>query len=61
MRKECRKQLLDQKYLCEAEKRQAIKINTQKVHMMWQKYINTIECNMQKELQVNGLNLYMHQ
>nr|XP_050861112.1 uncharacterized protein C6orf163 homolog [Vespula vulgaris] len=51
MRKECRKQLLDQKYLCEAEKRQAIKINTQKVHMMWQKYINTIECNMQKELQ----------
>lgn len=60
MKKEFRKQLIDQKYLWDAAKRQAIKINTQEIHMMWQKYINTIECDMQKDLQVNDLNLYMH-
>ncbi|XP_047363668.1 uncharacterized protein C6orf163 homolog [Vespa velutina] len=52
IKKEFKKQLIDQKYLCEAEKRQAIKINTEEIHMMWQKYINTIECDMQKELQI---------
>ncbi|KAL2731363.1 rho-associated protein kinase let-502 [Vespula squamosa] len=51
MKKECKKQLIDQKYLYEAEKRHAIKVNTRNVHTMWQKYINIIECNIQKELQ----------
>ncbi|KAK2589294.1 hypothetical protein KPH14_007846 [Odynerus spinipes] len=49
---ELEKQLIDQRYLCEAEKRRAIKINTEEIHETWKKYINVVECDMQKELQV---------
>ncbi|XP_043487500.1 uncharacterized protein LOC122514630 [Polistes fuscatus] len=52
VKKDFENQLIDQKYLYEAEKRHAIKMNTKEIHTIWQKYLNTIEYDMRKVLQI---------